>query len=85
MPIFSAMPELSRRFGPVVGFFLGPSQPVIAVCSREVAKEALLNTDLDGRPDHFNVTSLTFGEKLGKSVHLSINFTKNTSVELSLI
>lgn len=67
MPIFSAMPELGRRYGAVVGFFLGPCQPVIAICSREVAKEALLNPDLDGRPEHLNVTSLTFGEKLGKS------------------
>lgn len=67
MPIFSAMPELSRRYGSVVGFFLGPCQPVVAVCSREVAKEALLNPDLDGRPEHFAITNLTFGEKLGRT------------------
>ena len=59
------MMNLSKIYGPVVGLFMGPSQPVISVCGYEAVKEALQNPDLDGRNDHETYKSRMFGQRLG--------------------
>ena len=44
------MSNLAKIYGPVIGVFLGPfSLPTIFVCGSEAVKEALTNSDLDGR------------------------------------
>ncbi|KAK4014855.1 hypothetical protein OUZ56_027365 [Daphnia magna] len=60
-----AMKKISEVYGPVVGLYVGPSRPVISVCSHEAMKEAMLNDDLNGRPDSAVMMARTFGEKLG--------------------
>ncbi|XP_045035920.1 methyl farnesoate epoxidase isoform X4 [Daphnia magna] len=61
-----AMKKISEVYGPVVGLYVGPSRPVISVCSHEAMKEAMLNDDLNGRPDLAVMMARTFGEKLGE-------------------
>ena len=50
-PIFAhrGMMKLSEKYGQVVGFYLGPAQPIISVCG-DAVREALRNTDLGERP-----------------------------------
>jgi len=43
------MMKLSKKYGEVVGFYLGPKQPVISVCGGAV-REALRNGDFGERP-----------------------------------
>ncbi|KAI9553139.1 hypothetical protein GHT06_021032 [Daphnia sinensis] len=62
---FYTMKKMSKVYGPVVGFFMGPSQTIISVCSHEAIKEALLNEDLNGRPYSAVALARAFGEKLG--------------------
>lgn len=62
---FKSFAKMSEKYGSVVGFFLGPSQPFIAVCGYEAVKEALHNQDLDGRINTNSVKIRTFGERLG--------------------
>ena len=58
--------NVSKQYGPTVGFFMGPLQtPFISVCGAEAAKEALTNPDLDGRPDLAIGRSRTEGLGLG--------------------
>lgn len=59
------MHKLSEIYGPVVGFYLGPKQPVISVCGYDAVKEALQNDDLNGRPSNELIETRTFGKKLG--------------------
>ena len=63
---FRAMIKMSQIYGPVVGFYLGPSQPFVAVCGYDACKEALLNDDLVARPEFKSVKERTFNKKLGK-------------------
>lgn len=60
------MKKLGDVYGPIVGLFMGPSLPLISVCSHEAIKEALLNEDLNGRPQSLSAQSRTFWEELGK-------------------
>jgi methyl farnesoate epoxidase / farnesoate epoxidase len=60
---FRAMIKLSEMYGPVVGFYMGPTQPLISVCGHEAVKEALHNDDLNGRPSL--VARRTYGADLG--------------------
>lgn len=57
--------KLADQYGPVTGFYLGPSQPFISVCGYEAIKEALYNDDLAGRPDNAARRERTFGQRLG--------------------
>lgn len=59
------MKKLAKKYGPVVGFYIGPSQPFITVVGPEAVKEALHNDDLNGRPSTSVILARTFGEKLG--------------------
>nr|QST15063.1 CYP370A1 protein [Diaphanosoma celebensis] len=59
------MEKLAGVYGPVTGFYLGPSRVMISVCGPEAAKEALLNKDLDGRPVFKFVEARTYGQRLG--------------------
>lgn len=60
--------DVSKQYGPVVGFFMGPLQTrFISVCGAEAAKEALSNPDLDGRPDLAIGRSRTEGLGLGNT------------------
>lgn len=83
MPLFGYIPFLSKldpkyphlglkrlgeRYGPVTGFYLGPSQPFISVCGYEAVKEALYNDDLIGRPSNAARRERTFGQKLGQMI-----------------
>jgi methyl farnesoate epoxidase / farnesoate epoxidase len=65
---FKAMIKLSEMYGPVVGLYMGPTQPFISVCGYEAVKEALHNDDLNGRP--LLVAKRTYGEELGLFYHL---------------
>ena len=64
-PIFKFMQKLSKTYGPVTGFYLGPIQPFISVVGPQAVKEALHNNDLNGRPTGAILLSRTFGESLG--------------------
>ena len=64
-PFNKAMQKLAKIYGPVTGFYLGPTQPLISVVGQEAAREALLNKDLNGRPSGTLLRSITFGKKLG--------------------
>lgn len=59
------MRKLCAKYGPVAGFFLGPTQPFISVCDYEAVKEALSNEDLLGRPNSAARKERTFGKRLG--------------------
>jgi hypothetical protein len=59
------MQKLSKTYGPVTGFYLGPIQPFISVVGPQAVKEALHNNDLNGRPTGAILLSRTFGESLG--------------------
>ncbi|EFX83960.1 hypothetical protein DAPPUDRAFT_47261 [Daphnia pulex] len=59
------MQKLARTYGPVTGFYLGPTQPMISVVGTEAVREALQNNDLNGRPSGAILLSRTFGERLG--------------------
>lgn len=64
--IYQYLNNVSKTFGPVAGFFMGPLQtPFISVCGAEAVKEALNNPDLDGRPDTPVGRSRTAGLGLG--------------------
>ena len=65
---FKAMIKLADIYGPVVGFYMGPTQPFISVCGYEAVKEALHNDDLNGRP--LLVARRTYGDELGSFIHL---------------
>jgi methyl farnesoate epoxidase/farnesoate epoxidase len=68
-PIFKAMQKLAKTYGPVTGFYLGPTQPFISVVGPEAVKEALHNNDLNGRPSNaILIRTRTFGEKLGRII-----------------
>lgn len=60
-----ALKKLADQYGPVTGFYLGPTQPFISVCGYEAVKEALNNDDLIGRPSNVVRRERTFGQKLG--------------------
>ncbi|XP_046454340.1 methyl farnesoate epoxidase-like isoform X1 [Daphnia pulex] len=64
-PFFSTLQKMAKKYGPVIGFYLGPTQPFISVDGKQAAKEALLNNDLNGRPSGTVIISRSFGEKLG--------------------
>ncbi len=65
-PIFKVMQKLAKTYGPVTGFYLGPTQPFISVVGPQAVKEALQNNDLNGRPSGAMLKTRTFGERLGK-------------------
>ena len=50
----------------MTGFYLGATQPFISVVGPQAVKEALHNSDLNGRPTGAILLSRTFGESLGK-------------------
>ncbi len=64
--------KLAEIYGPVVGFYLGPKQPVISICGHEAVREALLNEDLNGRPEGLAFLEKVFGKKLGKNLSLMV-------------
>ncbi|KAK4014851.1 hypothetical protein OUZ56_027361 [Daphnia magna] len=59
------MKKMGEVYGPVVGTYVGPTQPIISVCGHEAIKEAMLNDDLSGRPELAIMMARTFGEGLG--------------------
>lgn len=63
--LYRAMRKLSDIYGPVAGFYAGPIQPMISVCSYEAVKEVLHNDDLNGRPESAVIQARTFFERLG--------------------
>ena len=64
-PVYKSLQRLAKTYGPVTGFYLGPTQPFISVVGYEAVKEALLNDDLNARPSGPVLQSRSFGEKLG--------------------
>ena len=62
-----ALIKLSKIYGPVTGFYLGPSQFFVSVCGYEAVREALNNDDLNGRPDTAIRRERTFGKRLGNN------------------
>ena len=64
---YKAMQKLAEKYGPVVGFYLGPKQPFISICGAKAVKDAFHNDGLIGRPYNSLVRSRTFGENLGNS------------------
>ncbi|XP_046454333.1 methyl farnesoate epoxidase-like isoform X1 [Daphnia pulex] len=66
-PFFKTMQKLAKTYGPVTGFYLGPTQPFISVVGAQAVREALQNGDLSGRPSGAILLSRTFGERLGLS------------------
>jgi methyl farnesoate epoxidase / farnesoate epoxidase len=74
-----AMIKLSEVYGPVVGFYLGPTKPLISVCGYEAVKETLHNNDIIGRPNFPDLQEQTFGKKLGS--YQKILFEKLTQTE----
>jgi hypothetical protein len=67
-PFFSTLQKMAKKYGPVIGFYLGPTQPFISVDGKQAAKEALLNNDLNGRPSGTVIISRSFGEKRGNLI-----------------
>ena len=63
------MKKMSEVYGPVTGFYFGPSI-MISVCSHEAVKEAMLNDDLNGRPHSSITLARNFGTNLGNSINL---------------
>ncbi|XP_032795655.1 methyl farnesoate epoxidase [Daphnia magna] len=64
-PLFKLILNLTKKYGPVTGFYVGPTQPFICVAGPKAVKEALHNDDLDGRPCGAILMSRTFGKRLG--------------------
>lgn len=64
-PLFKLILSLTKKYGPVTGFYVGPTQPFICVAGPKAVKEALHNDDLDGRPCGAILMSRTFGKRLG--------------------
>jgi hypothetical protein len=62
---YKALIKLSQIYGPVTGFYMGPSFTV-SVCGYEAVVEALHNEDLNGRPDSAARRERTFGKRLGE-------------------
>jgi hypothetical protein len=67
-PLVKTMQKLAKIYGPVTGFYLGPTQPFISVFGPEAVKEALQNNDLNGRPSSAILRTRTFGESLGITI-----------------
>ena len=61
----NALQILSKTYGAVTGFYLGPCQPFVGVVGIDAVKEALHNDDLNGRPGTPVILSRSWGEKLG--------------------
>jgi methyl farnesoate epoxidase/farnesoate epoxidase len=61
----NALQILSKTYGPVTGFYLGPCQPFVGVVGIDAVKEALHNDDLNGRPGTQVILSRSWGERLG--------------------
>jgi hypothetical protein len=57
-PLFRVMQKMAKTYGPVTGFYLGPSLAFISVDGPKAAKEALHNNDLNGRPSGSVVISI---------------------------
>lgn len=57
--------KLAEIYGPIVGFFVGPKQPFISICGYEAVREALLNQDLNGRPEGIAFLEKSLGKNLG--------------------
>lgn len=62
------MIKLSQIYGPVTGYYVGPSQFFVSVCGYEAVREALNNQDLDGRPDSAARRERNFGKRLGNKL-----------------
>lgn len=60
-----AMKKMGEVYEPVVGTYMGPTQPIISVSGHEAIKEVMLNDDLSGRPELAIMMARTFGEGLG--------------------
>ncbi|KAJ8667473.1 hypothetical protein QAD02_009136 [Eretmocerus hayati] len=59
-----AFEELARLYGPVVGLKLG-KQKLVLISSHDLVKKALLNDDLNGRPNGFFFRVRSFGKEKG--------------------
>lgn len=70
---FIAMQTLAKIHGPVVGFYLGPKRAFISVCGYEAVREALLNEDLNGRPDNPIIKVRTYHQRLGLSIVIEMS------------
>ena len=70
-PIYphKSLQKLAELYGPVVGFYLGPSQPVIVVSGFDAVREALNNRDLDGRPSNAARLERSFNQRLGMIIN----------------
>lgn len=65
--------KLAKTYGPVTGFYVGPTQSLISVAGQKAVKEALHNDDLNGRPDGTIFRSRTFGQSLGKIIFIQFD------------
>lgn len=59
------MEMLAAKYGPVVGFYLGHSQPVISVCGFDAVREALMNDSFNSRPFTTSLKDRTSGKVTG--------------------
>lgn len=44
------MQKLGEKYGSVMGYYMGPTQPMVSVCGYQAVKEALGSNNLNGRP-----------------------------------
>ena len=63
---FKSLKKLGDLYGPVVGFYLGPSQPYVSVCGYKAVWEVLRNNDITGRPTNAARQERSFHQQLGK-------------------
>lgn len=73
---YKALKKLGEVYGPVVGFYLGPSTPCVSVTGYDAVKEALRNPELDGRIITPAILQRSFGKSYGPNLdfHFFISF-----------
>lgn len=71
---YKLLQKLAKTYGPVAGFFMGPSQAFVSVVGAKAVREALFNDDLIGRPSTNVIRNLTYGEALGNMMFFNYLF-----------
>ncbi|XP_059480644.1 methyl farnesoate epoxidase-like [Neocloeon triangulifer] len=64
-PLHETLFQLSKKYGPVVGLFLGPQAKSVVVNGYEAVKHVLMRDDFANRPDGLLIRARSYNKRLG--------------------